>query len=66
MSSRQGRFLIPDGFIAGHRQVTEILLRPALGWRNVRIVKAIYGTAWDGNVKITATPDSKFIITPQK
>jgi hypothetical protein len=35
-------------------------------FRNVRIVKAIYGTAWDGNVKITATPASQFVITPQK
>jgi len=32
----------------------------------LRIVKAIYGTAWDGNVKITATPASQFVITPQK
>ena len=35
-------------------------------FRNTRIVKAIYGTAWDGNVKITATPASQFVITPQK
>ena len=66
MSSRRGRFLLLDGFMAGHRLVTEILLHPALGWRNTRIVKAIYGTAWDGNVKITATPASQFVITPQK
>jgi competence protein ComEC len=31
-------------------------------FRNMRIVKAIYGTAWDGNVKITATPASQFVI----
>ena len=35
-------------------------------FHNMRIVKAIYGTAWDGNVKITATPASQFVITPQK
>jgi len=35
-------------------------------FRNVQIRKAIYATAWDGHVKITATPTSKFIIEPEK
>jgi hypothetical protein len=51
---------------ARQKPITAPVAEKSKVFRNTRIVKAIYGTAWDGCVKITATPDSKFTITPQK
>jgi beta-lactamase superfamily II metal-dependent hydrolase len=48
------------------RYTKEKLADKPMLFRNVQIRKAIYATAWDGHVKITATETSKFIIEPER
>ena len=38
------------------KPITALVAEKSKVFRSARIVKAIYGPAWDGNVKITAPP----------
>jgi competence protein ComEC len=51
---------------ARQKTITAKVADKSKTFRSVRILKAIYGTAWDGTVKVSATDDSKFVVATQK